>query len=104
MAELLNGNKMENNSDNSIQKEEISNHIETSVRQIKRLMYSYLGNPETASKADKLAYWLENYNKFLSFEDSFDPTYLKRYKRGDILKINLGYNVGNEDSNTFNFI
>ena len=83
--------------DNSNQKEDIANHIDTAIRQIKKLMYSYFDNPETISKADKLSYWLEDYTRLLSFEDSFNPSYLKTYSRGDIIKVNLGYNIGNEE-------
>lgn len=86
----------ENNQENFLTKENISNHIDIATKQLKKLMYSYLDNPETASKADKLAYWLEDYNRLLSFEDDFNPLFLKKYKRGDILKVNLGYNIGNE--------
>lgn len=83
-------------SDNQVL-ENINNHIDLSVRQFKKFMCSYLDNPKTIYKADKLAYWLQDYNRFLSFEDSFNPSYLKTYKRGDIIKVNLGYNIGNEE-------
>ena len=58
-------------------------------------MISYTNNKETISKADKLAYWLEDYSRLLSFEDDFNPNYLKSYHRGDVIKVNLGYNIGN---------
>lgn len=61
-------------------------------------MISYTNNKETISKADKLAYWLEDYSRLLSFEDDFNPNYLKSYHRGDVIKVNLGYNIGNEES------
>ena len=87
----------DNNQESFLATETISNHIDIATKQLKKLMYSYLDNPETASKADKLAYWLEDYNRLLSFEDNFNPMFLKKYKRGDILKVNLGYNIGNEE-------
>ncbi len=93
MSDLLRNEKTED--DNII--EAISNHIDSSTKQLKKLMYSYLENPETASKANKLSYWLEDYYGLLSFEDSFNPSYLKKYNRGDIIKVNLGYNIGNEE-------
>lgn len=85
----------ENNNINS--KDEIVSHIEVSLRQLKKLMISYTNNEETISKADKLAYWLEDYSRLLSFEDDFNPNYLKSYHRGDVIKVNLGYNIGNEE-------
>ena len=60
-------------------------------------MKNYMNNPETMENADKLAYWLEDYCRFLNFEKNFKPYYLKTYERGDIIKVNLGYNIGNEE-------
>ena len=85
----------ENNNINS--KDEIVSHVEVSLRQLKKLMISYTNNEETISKADKLAYWLEDYSRLLSFEDDFNPNYLKSYHRGDVIKVNLEYNIGNEE-------
>ena len=85
----------ENN--NIYSKDEIVSHVEVSLRQLKKLMISYTNNEETISKADKLAYWLEDYSRLLSFEDDFNPNYLKSYHRGDVIKVNLGYNIGNEE-------
>ncbi len=48
-------------------------------------------------KADKLSYWMEDWTTFLSFEPHFNPSSLRRYKRGEIVKIHLGFNVGSED-------
>lgn len=48
-------------------------------------------------KADKLSYWIEDWTTFLSFEPQFSPTSLKRYKRGEIVKAHLGFNVGSEE-------
>ena len=40
--------------------------------------------------------WIQQWTKFVQFEDSFDPTMLLKYKRGDIITVALGYNVGSE--------
>ena len=54
-------------------------------------------DPKANGKADKLSYWLEDWTKFLDFESSFSPSSLRRYKRGEIIKAHLGYNVGSEE-------
>jgi mRNA-degrading endonuclease toxin of MazEF toxin-antitoxin module len=54
-------------------------------------------NQSIRGKADKLSYWLEDYIKFLTFEPKFDPSTLRRYKRGEIIKAHLGYNIGSEE-------
>lgn len=87
----------ENNINSQSIQDKISIHIDASIGQLRKLMKKYLSEINTMDKADKLSYWLEDYTRCLSFEDKFDPTYLKSYKRGDIVKVNLGYNIGNEE-------
>lgn len=47
-------------------------------------------------KSDLLAYWIEDFANYHDEEKTFDTTSLKVFKRGDIVKVNLGFNVGNE--------
>lgn len=72
-------------------------HKDVALQKLNTLMSTYIKNPNLISNADKLAYWLEDYCRFLNFEKNFKPCMLKTYKRGDIIKVNLGYNVGNEE-------
>ena len=64
---------------------------------------NYLTNLATSSdeklqsKADKISYWLEDYTNFLDNETSFDPTKYPKYKRGQIIKVHLGFNIGSEE-------
>ena len=44
-----------------------------------------------------LAYWLNNYVKYLKEESTFDSQQLLRYKRGSIVKVDLGYRIGSEE-------
>lgn len=48
-------------------------------------------------KAVKLAYWLSDYIRFLRFEERFDIRKSHKYKRGDIIKVHLGFNIGSEE-------
>lgn len=55
----------------------------------------------SASKIHKkqavlFSYWLPNYVKFLRKEDKFDCNHLKKYKKGDVLKVDFGYRIGSE--------
>ena len=45
----------------------------------------------------KQTYWVRDYSRYLNFEDIFKPNKLKEYKRGDIIKVNFGFNLGNEE-------
>ena len=48
-------------------------------------------------KAALVSYWLNDFYKYMSWETNFAPQKLKRYERGDIVKINLGFNIGSEE-------
>lgn len=47
-------------------------------------------------KSNILAYWIKDFSNYHDNEKYFNPNTLKRYRRGDIIKVNLGFNVGNE--------
>lgn len=48
-------------------------------------------------KADKLSYWIDDWTDYLEFEPTFSPASLRRYKRGEIIKVHLGFNIGSEE-------
>lgn len=88
------------NEDTEKQTKEVSDiamHKDVALQKLNTLMTTYIKNPNLISNADKLAYWIEDYCRLLNFEKKFKPYMLKTYKRGDVIKVNLGYNVGNEE-------
>lgn len=50
-----------------------------------------------AKKANLLSYWLKDFINYIEQEETFNSSYLKEYSRGDVIKVNLGFNVGNEE-------
>ena len=54
------------------------------------------GDANLMKKADTFAFWLRTLSDYLQSESSFDYTSLPRYKRGDVISVNLGFNVGSE--------
>lgn len=40
--------------------------------------------------------WIKDWTKYLRFERTFRPDRLMNYKRGDVIYLNMGYNVGSE--------
>ena len=48
-------------------------------------------------KAALISYWLSDFHKYMNWESDFVPQKLKRYERGDIVKVNLGFNIGSEE-------
>ena len=52
---------------------------------------------DSIAKADKLSYWIELWTMYLRGESEFNSRKLRRYKRGEVIKVNLGFNVGSEE-------
>ena len=65
---------------------------------LKRLDISFNKHIETSEykKSNLLAYWIKDFSNYHDNEKTFSPSSLKNFKRGDIIKVNLGFNVGNE--------
>lgn len=83
----------------NLTKEELIAHKDAALQSLNAYMTSLIedSDPKTQSKSDKLSYWLEDWTTFLDFEPAFSPKSLRRYKRGEIVKAHLGYNVGSEE-------
>lgn len=83
----------------NLTKEELKRHKEKALAKMEHYIDSLINSPvsKTRGKADKLSYWLEDWSTFLDFESRFSPSSLRRYKRGEIIKVHLGYNIGSEE-------
>ena len=53
-----------------------------------------------AKKQDIISDWFFTWARYLKFERTFKPERLKYYKRGDIVHVHFGFNVGNEQGGT----
>lgn len=76
----------------------VSFHKDAALSKINDLLNGYINDPkpEHLKKANLISYWLENYIAYIQREEIFEPSRLKRYERGDIIKVNFGFNVGSE--------
>jgi len=74
----------------------VKSHKNSSIDKLSSLLDSYISSEDLVDKADKLSYWIEDYCRMISFEKSFNSEALLDYKRGDVIKVNLGYKIGNE--------
>ena len=70
---------------------------DTALSELKTLMDTMQNDPNSNGKGKILAYWLNDYARFLQKEKNFDSRKLIRYKRGSIVKVHLGYNIGSEE-------
>ncbi|GAB6130513.1 type II toxin-antitoxin system PemK/MazF family toxin [Blautia stercoris] len=78
---------------------ELTIHKKQALARLDSYLDSLINDPnhKNQSKSDKLSYWLEDWTTYLEFEPKFIPSKLRRYKRGEIIKAHLGYNVGSEE-------
>lgn len=82
-------------------KEEIELKKNTIIRKnnsLIRLNESFLTHIELSEykKSDLLAYWIKEYAEYHDQERIFNVSKSGVYSRGDIIKVNLGFNIGNE--------
>lgn len=82
-----------------LSKKELIQHKNQAIKKLDNYLSDLINNsnPKVQSKADKLSYWLEDWTTFLDYEPCFSASNLRRYKRGEIIKAHLGYNVGSEE-------
>lgn len=79
-------------------KEHLINFKNELLGNFDQVLSSLIESPQKSDykKAALLCYWLRDFNLYLDREKTFDPKRLKRYERGDIIKANFGFNVGDE--------
>lgn len=77
----------------------LQNHKSEALSQLNDFISSLIDSQNThdRKRADLLSYWIKDYVKFLRKEETFEPEYLIKYKKGDIVKMHLGYRLGSEE-------
>lgn len=67
-------------------------------KSLKRLDLSFLKHIKAKEYkvSDLLAYWINDFANYHDEEKTFDTSKLITFKRGNIIKANLGFNVGHE--------
>lgn len=85
-------------SKNPLNKDDVIKNKKTAIKKINNLLESFINSPsgDKLKKANILSYWLQDYASFIEFENNFDPTKNISYKRGNIIKLNFGFNIGSE--------
>ena len=78
-------------------------NVEDLIKKAVSSLQSYFANclsdpSERIQKSAKLiAYWICDYIRFIESEPRLKRREWKKYKRGDVLKVHLGYRIGNEE-------
>lgn len=79
-------------------KEDVIQNKKEAIKSLNKLLESYINDHSDAhlKKANLISYWLKDYVRLINFEEKFDPTKNIAYKRGNIVKLNFGFNIGSE--------
>ena len=82
----------------NITDEDIIKHKKSAIKQLNNTFETFINSPNAKhkKKADLIAYWIENYSKYLLSEEKFDYGSIPKYKRGEVISVNFGFNVGSE--------
>lgn len=78
--------------------EEVIKHKKKAIRTLNNLMEGYIKthDKELLKKTDLISYWLESFSLYIGCEDAFDSSRLIRYSRGNVIRLNFGFNIGKE--------
>lgn len=78
--------------------DDVALHIESSIGKLKYFITNLAKSEEKhdLKRASLLSYWIDSYTEYIKKEKTFNVEKLPKYHRGDILKINFGYRIGNE--------
>lgn len=81
-----------------ITKEEVIQNKKEAIKSLNRLLEGYINDPcgSHMKKANLISYWIKDFAKMINFEEKFDPTRNIAYKRGNIVKVDFGFNIGAE--------
>lgn len=70
-------------------------HKDNSIQRLNTTFQNHILKKDYKT-ANLLAYWINDFVRYHLQEKKFNYKKQKVYKRGDIVKVNLGFNIGNE--------
>lgn len=79
-------------------KEDVIQNKKSAISALNKQLEYYINDSsgKHLKKANLISYWIKDYMRMLKFEETFNPTKNMAYKRGNIVKVNFGFNIGNE--------
>ena len=82
-------------------KEDVIMHKKRAIKKLNNTLEKFINDPTPKAgkhlkKANLISYWLESYSTYLEWEETFDPKRIIAYKRGDVIKVDFGFNIGSE--------
>lgn len=79
-------------------KDDVIKNKKEAIKSLNSLLEYYINsdNPKHLKKANLISYWIKNFNNYIHDEELYNPLLQQSYNRGDVVKINFGFNVGKE--------
>lgn len=77
-------------------KDELQNRIKDLFKEYEQMLLDMTGDTTAYKKSALIYYWMRDYKNYLKNESKFSSNYLPAFKRGNIVNVNLGFNLGSE--------
>lgn len=79
-------------------KEQVIQNKKAAIKALNKQLERFINDSSGThlKKANLISYWLKTYAEYLAFEEKFDPKRNIAYKRGNVVKVNFGFNIGSE--------
>lgn len=81
--------------DKQLNEDKVKGNSAQAISALNALLDKYIKTD--LKQANLLSYWLKDYSTFLKKEATFNPRSMRKYKRGEVIKAHLGYNIGCEE-------
>ena len=80
-------------------KSQLINSKKRVLKDLDNLITEYMNSSddEQYKQAANLVYWFKDFKKYMLEKSRFNPNRLLRYSRGQVIKVNFGFNVGHEE-------
>ena len=99
-----------------LNKELVIQNKKEAIRELNNTLEKLInkGSDKYLKKADVISFWLKEYSNYIQNEENFNYKRVMHYKRGDVVQLNFGFNIGSEhgglhyaivlDNNIFNLL
>lgn len=79
-------------------KEQVIQNKKQAISKLNTLFENYIASDSTdlLKKTNLISYWISQYSNYIAQEKNFNPTRLLSYKRGNVIRVNFGFRIGNE--------
>lgn len=70
--------------------------VDKLLNEYQKLLTGYIQDENNYKRGALLYYWLRDYKNYIKNESRFDSSFLPQFKRGNVVNVNFGFNLGSE--------